>query len=51
MCVYFFNAHFKGLVPNPEEERDLAALNSPLLDAVPESEDPNVFDPNQTMGK
>jgi hypothetical protein len=46
--AYFqlFGIDPRGLIPNPEEERDLAELNAPLLDAVPESEDLNVTDPN-----
>jgi hypothetical protein len=39
----------RGLIPNPEEEQDLIALNRPLLDSVPLSEDHDVFEPNQTM--
>ena len=46
---YTFCLYLKGLIPNPEEERDLQALNRPLLDAVPESLDFDVFDPDQTI--
>ena len=51
MSVNSLLLHLKGLIPNPEEERDLAELNAPLLDAVPESEDLNVTDPNPIIRK
>ena len=38
-------------MPNPAEEQDLIALNAPLLAAIPESEDRDVFDPEQTISK
>jgi hypothetical protein len=39
----------RGLIPNPEEERDLVQLNRPLLDAVPEGDDLNIIDPDPIM--
>ena len=41
----------KGLIPNPEEEEYIRELNRALLDAVPESEDRNVTDPNPIIRK
>ena len=41
----------QGLIPDPEEELDLIAMNRPLLDAVPLSDDfDNITDPDQTPG-
>ena len=52
MAVYSFAyVHLKGLIPNPEEERDLVQLNRPLLDAVPEGDDLNIIDPDPIMRK
>ena len=52
MCVLYDTDFewFQGLIPNPEEERDLEELNRPLLASVNTSMDRNFTDPNPPMG-
>ena len=40
----------QGLIPNPEEERNLEELNRPLLASVNTSMDINFTDPNPIKG-
>lgn len=41
----------QGLVPDPAEEEQLIALNRPLLDAVPESDDFNFTLTDKILGE
>ncbi|CAI8036334.1 hypothetical protein GBAR_LOCUS20360 [Geodia barretti] len=40
----------RGLLPNEEEQQELVAMTTTLLDSVPESDDRNPFDPDQEPG-
>ena len=40
----------QGLIPDEQEAMELQRMSEQLLNAVPEANDPNVTDPNQTIG-
>ena len=51
LYVYSLCVSGKGLIPNPEEEEYIRELNRALFDAVPESKERNVTDPNPIIRK
>lgn len=48
--MYCVHSLLQGIVPEPEEQEELIAMNTELLNRVPRENDPFVIDPDQELG-